>query len=604
MKTIEILMGDKGLSTEFLSRSKVHDVNTDELRIITDGGIRLKDCCIEKLEVYVKNVGKVENTRSFGVEISNCKIGSINYVSEYLNKIFIKKTDVGIIRAINTIEIVVNNARIQEADICCVDRMSVTFFNKVVINNMYINAKNIKFQFDYYARFNNVYLNATDKCFIYSTNEVEYGYSKVRIPEDTNMKNILHLNTPVNYTTEENPVINIDIKEGCKIFSEVNLDARSKPPFSVRSNLEIESVKGLNKIGSRNWGLSGKLLVMTPDDKVDIDRLEDLKALDVWGYGRGDRVDFTIRKTVHGSITCSSKEVLKRICSKLREHGCKLKTEFNSDVQYELDKLGLEYEIVGGIDDILYRTICKERMLGKFYIDKLVDDIRCVFSNDYVRVKANYNNCISISEQELSSGICIGDKLDRVFVEVINLCDEIGDMETDIIRFMQHSNKRDIDVGNGKDYGISVCETDNDIKVMLTSNNHIWGYNIDKSKYEINQLHCKYSVHNIQTCVYNIHYKIGNTLYRKSYNSGLLDEIAKNIEGIDSSGIVKIRGNINYNGKIGYISDMLCHLLFTRPFARRADGVTVISLYDRILYFDMNNRYICSKLIGEIYEGS
>ena len=47
-------MGDKGLSTEFLSRSKVHDVNTDELRIITDGGIRLKDCCIEKLEVYVK----------------------------------------------------------------------------------------------------------------------------------------------------------------------------------------------------------------------------------------------------------------------------------------------------------------------------------------------------------------------------------------------------------------------------------------------------------------------------------------------------------------------------------------------------------------------
>ena len=79
--------------------------------------------------------------------------------------------------------------------------MSVTFFNKVVINNMYINAKNIKFQFDYYARFNNVYLNATDKCFIYSTNEVEYGYSKVRIPEDTNMKNILHLNTPVNYTT-------------------------------------------------------------------------------------------------------------------------------------------------------------------------------------------------------------------------------------------------------------------------------------------------------------------------------------------------------------------------------------------------------------------
>jgi hypothetical protein len=104
--------------------------------------------------------------------------------------------------------------------------------------------------------------------------------------------------------------------------------------------------------------------------------------------------------------------------------------------------------------------------------------------------------------------------------------------------------------------------------------------------------------------VYNIHYKIGNTLYRKSYNSGLLDEIAKNIEGIDSSGIVKIRGNINYNGKIGYISDMLCHLLFTRPFARRADGVKVISLYDRILYFDMNNRYICSKLIGEIYEGS
>lgn len=84
-------MGDKGLSTELLSRSKVHDVNTDELRIITDGGIRLKDCCIEKLEVYVKNVGKVENTRSFGVEISNCKIGSINYVSEYLNKIFIKK---------------------------------------------------------------------------------------------------------------------------------------------------------------------------------------------------------------------------------------------------------------------------------------------------------------------------------------------------------------------------------------------------------------------------------------------------------------------------------------------------------------------------------
>ena len=32
MKTIEILMGDKGLSTEFLSRSKVHDVNTDESR--------------------------------------------------------------------------------------------------------------------------------------------------------------------------------------------------------------------------------------------------------------------------------------------------------------------------------------------------------------------------------------------------------------------------------------------------------------------------------------------------------------------------------------------------------------------------------------------
>ncbi len=50
------------------------------------------------------------------------KIGSINYVSEYINKISIKKTDVGIIRATNTIEIVINNSRIQEADICCVDR--------------------------------------------------------------------------------------------------------------------------------------------------------------------------------------------------------------------------------------------------------------------------------------------------------------------------------------------------------------------------------------------------------------------------------------------------------------------------------------------------
>ncbi len=66
-------MGDAGTSPEFLSRSKVCCINTDELRIITDGCIRLRDCCIEKLEVYVKNISKVEYSRSFGVEISNCK---------------------------------------------------------------------------------------------------------------------------------------------------------------------------------------------------------------------------------------------------------------------------------------------------------------------------------------------------------------------------------------------------------------------------------------------------------------------------------------------------------------------------------------------------